>query len=152
VSRSKDIGTRAETGVVRFLRTAGWPHAERRALAGVHDLGDVTGTPGIVWEVKARKKPPGDGEIAAWMDETEAERNNADAEIGILVVRRPGYGQERAGHWWAYLRLDALIAGNDSIIGSPRWYAARGVPVRLTLSHAAAYLHAAGYGTPGGAS
>src|SRR5690606_36898147 len=108
MSRSKDIGTRAETAVVRYLRGAGWPHAERRALTGARDLGDVTGTPGIVWEVKARKALISDREIAEWMDETETERVNADAEIGVLVVRRAGVGEGNAGRWWAYLPAGTL--------------------------------------------
>ena len=38
VTRSKDIGTRAETAVVRYLAAHGFPAAERRALHGATDL------------------------------------------------------------------------------------------------------------------
>src|SRR5690606_27104000 len=64
MSRSKDIGTRAETAVVRYLRANGFEHAERRALRGRQDAGDITGTPGICWEVKARKRPISDTDVA----------------------------------------------------------------------------------------
>src|SRR5690606_15879618 len=105
VSRSKDIGTRAETAVAKYLRANGFEHAERRALRGAADAGDITGTPGICWEVKARKRPISDTDVAAWLAETETEAAAADAEIGVLVVRRPGVGEAHAGRWWAYMRL-----------------------------------------------
>ena len=41
VTRSKDIGTRAEAAVVRYLCANGWANAERRALRGSADWGDV---------------------------------------------------------------------------------------------------------------
>ena len=71
MTRSKDIGTRAETQVVRFLAANGWPSAERRALHGSLDQGDVTGTPGLVWEVKGGEaaKCASDKLISAWFDE-----------------------------------------------------------------------------------
>src|SRR5690606_4660297 len=51
--KPRDTGTRAETAVVRYRRDHGWPHAERRALRGNQDAGDITGTPGVCWSVKA---------------------------------------------------------------------------------------------------
>lgn len=153
MSRSKDIGTRAETAVVRFLRTAGWPHAERRALAGAQDLGDVTGTPGIVWEVKARKNTPSDTDVAGWMDETETERRNASAGIGVLIVRRRGVGEGHAGRWWAYLpagTIAALAAYPHGDVLIPQ--DAHPFPARMLLRDAVALLHTAGFGTPDGSA
>lgn len=148
MSRSKDIGTRAETAVVRYLRGAGWPHAERRALRSHQDAGDITGTPGICWEVKARKAPVSDQNIAEWMDETETERVNADAEIGVLVVRRPGVGEGNADRWWAYLSAGTLagLATEGGFVP----YGQLAFPVRMLLGDAVRLLRAAGYGTPGG--
>lgn len=37
MSKSKDIGTAAETAVVKVLRVHGFPYAERRALM-IHDV------------------------------------------------------------------------------------------------------------------
>lgn len=149
MSRSKDIGTRAETAVVRFLRTAGWPYAERRALAGAQDLGDITGTPGIVWEVKTRKKPVSDADVAGWLDETETERLNAAAEYGVLVVRRAGVGEGHAGRWWAYLPAGD-IAELSTDLGTFIPHGRLKFPVRMLLRDAVELLRAAGYGTPGG--
>ena len=146
MSRSKDIGTRAETAVVRYLQAYGWPNAERRALRGREDAGDITGTPGVAWEVKVRKRPISDADITAWLVETEAERIAAGAEVGVLVVGRPGVGEGHADRWWAYMRLDSLLPGNDTVLyGRPLLAAA---PVRLLLCDAAAVLRAAGFGEP----
>jgi len=148
MSRSKDIGTRAETAVVRYLRANGFEHAERRALRGRQDAGDITGTPGICWEVKARKRPISDTDVAAWLVETETEAAAADAEIGVLVVRRPGVGEGNAGRWWAYLSAGTLarLATEGGFVP----YGQLTFPVRMLLGDAVRLLRAAGYGTPDG--
>lgn len=147
MSRPRDIGTTAETAVVKYLRTHGWPHAERRALTGAQDLGDITGTPGVCWEIKAGKtaEKAGDGLITDWLDETETERRHAGADIGVLVTKRAGYGPDRASSWWAHLDLMSLYA-----IASARTPLSPVViaqPLRLHLSTLVPLLHAAGYGT-----
>jgi hypothetical protein len=43
MSKAKAKGTSAETAVVKFLIDNGFPYAERRALNGALDLGDITG-------------------------------------------------------------------------------------------------------------
>lgn len=142
MSKSKDIGTRFETAVVRWLRLNGWPHAERRALAGAGDLGDITGTPGLAWECKAgaAAHDASDAVLEKWMRETETERVNAAADIGILVVarRRVGDRPERVGRHWALLR------GFD-VFGLPT---GPGNPVRVHLATAVKLLRASGYGDP----
>jgi hypothetical protein len=99
--RPKDIGTAGETAVVTFLRANGFGGAERRALRGTLDCGDITGCGPVVVEVKSghAAETASDGLINAWLAETEAERKNADADVGVLVVKRKGKGN--AGDWWA---------------------------------------------------
>lgn len=106
VNRSKNIGTRSETAVVRAARAHGFPHAERRALRGRTDVGDVLLCPGVVAEVKGGQmaRNASEADVERWLDETERERINAGAELAFLVVQRRGYGPERAGHWHAYWR------------------------------------------------
>lgn len=147
MSRSKDIGTRAETAVTRYLQASGFPHAERRALRGRQDAGDITGTPGICWEVKARKRPISDTDVAAWLAETETEAAAADAEIGVLVVRRPGVGEAHAGRWWAYMRLGTAAILHVALV-NPAPETWTGPPVRMLLGDAVRLLRAAGYGEP----
>lgn len=137
--RSKDIGTRFESAVVGYLRPNGFPHAERRALAGSLDKGDVTGVPGVVFECKGGDvaKRASDTQIAAWMTETDTERRNAGADIGILVMARAGVGASRAGLNWAV--IDARY-----VLGPQ--FAAR--QLRLHLSTAVIWLRGNGYGEP----
>jgi len=131
MARPKDIGTAAETAVVKALRVHGFPHAERRALAGTYDLGDIVGTVGIVWEVKGGEaaKSASDGQIEKWLEETERERLNANAEYGVLVVQRKGIGAPNAHRWWAILAEQHYTT---------RWY----------LEDICYWLRAQGYGTP----
>jgi len=97
VNRSKDKGTKAETAVVDYLRTQGYGYAERRPLNGNTDRGDITGMPGVVIEVKAAARY----EIGAWLRETEIERVNARADIGVLLVKPVGVGVAHTADWWA---------------------------------------------------
>lgn len=112
MSRSKDKGTLAESAVVTYLQENGWPYAERRALAGAADKGDVSGTPGLVWEVKYA----GVGlRMAEWIQETVTERDNAQAAHGILVIKPFGFGTRRTGDWFAAMvgaDYDALLTFN----------------------------------------
>lgn len=140
--RPKDIGTRFETSVVNYLKVSGWPFAERRALAGAYDLGDVTGTPGLVWECKAGKAAMGasDGQVQLWLGETERERVHAKADLGVLVLDRSGYGPARVGNVWAIVPAHAIL--RPEALG-----AASDQPLRVHLSTMVALLRAAGYGS-----
>ena len=44
VNKPKILGTQWETDVVRYLQAHGAPLAERRALSGPVDKGDIAGT------------------------------------------------------------------------------------------------------------
>ena len=99
---SKAKGTAAETAVVNFFRRW-WPHVERRALAGNADKGDLTGIPGWTAEVKACKRI----ELAAWVDELEAEIANAGADTGVLIIKRRGTTD--VGRWYAVLPVARYV-------------------------------------------
>jgi Holliday junction resolvase len=108
MSKAKQKGTSAETALVRFLSGQGFPNAERRALGGGgfgEDLGDITGTPCLAWEVKNHKAY----HIPAWLKETETERVNAKADYGILAVKPNGVGLTNAGQWWAIMPMEAMV-------------------------------------------
>ncbi len=103
MSKSKQKGTAFETAVVRYLRDHGFPYAERAPLAGNKDRGDITGTPGLVWECKNAKEI----RLAQWIEETQVEADNANADHGILVVKRPRHGDP--GDAYAVLPLSDLV-------------------------------------------
>lgn len=104
VNRPKQIGTKAETAVVRAAQTRGFPGAERRALRGRHDVADVLLCPGVVIEVKGgdRARKASANLVREWLEETERERVNAGAQLAFLVVQRAGVGPANAHQWHAY--------------------------------------------------
>lgn len=100
VNRSKAKGTMTETLVVGYLRENGWPYAERRALAGALDKGDVAGMPGIAVEIKYGN---GTLKIGPWLTETGVEQLNAGADHGVLVVKPFGMGEKNVHAWYAVM-------------------------------------------------
>jgi hypothetical protein len=151
VNRSKNIGTAGETAVVRWLQHNGWPTAERRALAGSADLGDIVGTPGLCWEVKAGKAAEAstDGSVACWQNQTDAETKNSGADLGVLVCKRKGVAAN-VGRWWAWMRASdvAYLRHGEPSCGMAGESDAPDPWVRLTVDEAIALLRHAGYGTP----
>lgn len=98
VNRPRGKGTSAESIVVEYLTKNGFPWAERRSLKGAQDWGDVTGTPGLVWEVKYAN---GGIRMGEWIGETIEERANARADHGILVLKPAKMGKAQVAHWFA---------------------------------------------------
>ena len=150
MSRSKDIGTRAETAVVQYLRANGFEHAERRALRGAADAGDITGTPGICWSVKGGNaaRTASDTTVDRWLTELAGQCVHAAADVGVLVMQRAGYGPARAESWTAVMRLGTAAALHLTLVNPTPDMWTSGPAVRMRLGDAAALLRTAGYGNP----
>lgn len=140
-------GTAAETAVVRWARNNGFGHADRQPLRGGRDAGDITLCPGVIVEVKnhrtAATGQPAPGVLTDWMRQTETERANAGAQVGVLVVKRAGTTDP--GRWFAYVTawtLADILAGTSLITD----HAVAGAPVCLTLADLSAILRASGWG------
>lgn len=86
MSASKRKGTAWETAIIGTLRERGVPHAERRALAGATDRGDVAGIPGVVIEAKNTKTIT----LGQFVDEATLEAANDGARIGVAWIKRRG--------------------------------------------------------------
>ena len=101
MNKPKRTGTNYESRVVHYLRQ--WfPKAERRALAGSLDKGDLTGVPFIV-ECKAVRKFA----LSSWMDELSKEKKNANMDVGFVVIKRPNYGISRS---YCVMELSDMVA------------------------------------------
>lgn len=94
MSKSKQRGTAWESKVVEYLRERGWPHAERRALSGKNDRGDIAGVVGCCIEAKSAQRL----ELAAWLDEAEVERQNDHADLGVVWFKRRGHTSAGKGY------------------------------------------------------
>jgi hypothetical protein len=127
-TKSKRTGTAAETAVVRYLQQW-WPAAERRALSGSTDKGDVAGIPGLCVEVKAAARL----DLAKWKRETLAEQENAQARFSMLVVKRPRKGVAE----WDALFPAAQFGGETFFEGMTPW-------IRVDLQVAVALLRSLG--------
>lgn len=167
MSRSGAIGTKAETAVVRAAKTRGFPHADRLRLSGADDRGDVQLTPtltaGVILEVKGGEmaRAASENRVFGWLVETERERVNARADLGILVVQRRGVGEANAHRWWAYLtahtlrRLFLTVEHGTSYLdaeAADEWpeedLGSLFFPVRLTLEEVLWLIRLAGWGSP----
>lgn len=84
-NRSKAKGTRFETAFVRWLQDNGFPQAERRALRGTQDAGDIAGVAGWTIELKNCEalRP-------SFVDEAERESGNAGTSLFAAVMKRRG--------------------------------------------------------------
>jgi len=94
VSRQRAKGTAWETGICRFLAEQGFPHVERRALAGTSDRGDIAGIVGWVIEAKNCKRM----DLAGWVDEATLEQANDGAEFSAVWHHRVGRAHPEAGY------------------------------------------------------
>ena len=103
VSKQRAKGTAAETAVVKYLQEHGFPHAERRALHGTADKGDITGCGPVVFEVKNHKTL----DLAGWIKELEVEMLNAKVDVGAVVAKKRGTTDP--GEWYAVLPFRVLV-------------------------------------------
>lgn len=105
---SKQKGTKGESAVVKAARAHEFPDAERLALAGAHDMGDVRLCRSVVVEVKSGKAAEQASVqlIEDWLHESETERVNANADFCLLVTKKAGKGYDNAHTWngWMYFR------------------------------------------------
>jgi hypothetical protein len=94
VSRSKDKGTAWESAIVRYLTEHGFPHAERRALTGSQDRGDIAGVPGWVLEAKNCSATS----LGVWMDEAIVEQARDGADYSAVWHHRKGKASPADGY------------------------------------------------------
>lgn len=119
VNKPKIKGTAAETAVVKYSKLHGFPEAGRKVQKGSKDEGDIDLCPHVIVEVKADKGL----DYPQFLRETQAEKGNAGAAVGVCVVKPPGVAEGRMGLWWMLLdagTYDALefLAGSGNFMAS----------------------------------
>ena len=100
---SKQKGTAFETSVVDYFKAYGFPQAERRALHGNTDKGDIAGIPNWTFELKNRRAL----DIGGALDEAKLEAHNAGTALYAAIVKRPRKGS--AGEAYAVMPLSLLV-------------------------------------------
>lgn len=155
----RDRGVRTEQLLAGYLRSAGYPNAERAVRTGitvtgriVADPGDIHGTPGLVWQAKGlRPLTAAENKVPAWLAETEAQRVGANADLGVLVVRRD---QRPAAEWFTFVPIADLYSlggvhphASGVLRDRPRADLVL-MAARLYLGDLVQLLRASGYGDP----
>jgi hypothetical protein len=88
VSANRSKGTAFEAAVVAWLQGHGYPNAERRALSGSKDRGDITGLGSTNWVLELKDCQA--MSLAAWVDEAQVEKANAGAKYAAVIHKRRG--------------------------------------------------------------
>ena len=98
----KHRGYASQKIVARYLEEHGFPFAESTGAGRAGT--DVTGTPGIDWEVKARR-----GLVISELMKQLNDRAEVGS-LGIGVIRPDGMGEASIATWPAILCLADLVA------------------------------------------
>jgi len=149
-------GKETERMLVRYLQAHGFPAAERAVRTGYRsrtrttvDPGDVTGTPGLVWQAKAlRPLTAAENAVPRWLAETEVQRAGQAAALGVLIVRRD---QRPAEQWFAFVPLADLYAAAGVEVPAVLLVERDAVvqqATRLYLGDLVTLLRSWGYGDP----
>jgi len=91
---ARQAGTAWESAIRDYLRTRGWPHAERRARTGAHDQGDITGVIGVCIEAKNTSRI----EPASFLDQAMEEGGHAGADVSAAWIKRRGKTSPESGY------------------------------------------------------
>lgn len=103
-NRQKAKGDAYERDVLRMARTAGFPYAERTRPGRREDEGDIHLAPGVILQTKDVASP----QWREWLAQTEQQRRCAQADHGVLVVKRRGTGGRPPLHL-AVMDLDSML-------------------------------------------
>jgi len=138
---SKAKGTFVESAVVKEFLANGI-HAQRTALAGSQDVGDIHVRRGrMVIECKGGEAAHSASWnlLADWWQEAESEAFRVgECDIAVLVVKRKGSGKAR--DWRAFVRIDEYLWVTKALeLHAPR-------VVEMPLGGLIADLVAAGWG------
>lgn len=100
MSKQRAKGTAWESAIVAFLKENGFPYAERRAMRGNKDAGDIAGVPGVAIEAKNCKAMS----LSEWMGEAATAAINAG--VGRYAI-------------WHKRRMKGVA---DSYVTIPAWF------------------------------
>lgn len=109
---AKKAGTRFESEIVAYLAEHVDNRIERRAKSGSRDRGDVSGLQHMGQRVVIEAKNHRRLDLADWIKQTEIERLNDDAGIGLVVHKRQGAADPAEQYVTCTLRdLVSLLIG-----------------------------------------
>ena len=84
MSKNKAKGTAFESAIVAYLQANGFATAERRAMRGNRDAGDIAGVANLAIEAKNHKAM----DLGTWMGEAKVGARNAGVERFVVWHKR----------------------------------------------------------------
>lgn len=112
-NKSKNIGTKWESDLVKWLQISGFPDAKRNVLGGANDPGDVEPIPGaaplIIISAKSgygKDVHPDTRLFSEWWEALNrtVRRRNSGNGLGMLCHKREGKSSPRYAHWFVAYR------------------------------------------------
>lgn len=97
----KHRGYKSQSILAKYLQAHGWPFAESTGAG--RSGSDITGTPAIDWEVKARAG----FDPASAMKQLSARAQ--DGIVPICVMRLNGQGEASIGDWCTVMPLSVAV-------------------------------------------
>ncbi|MBM7280343.1 hypothetical protein JTZ10_21600 [Gordonia rubripertincta] len=109
---ARKAGTTFERQIADCLATHVDDRIDRRAKTGAKDRGDIGGVRIHGQRVVIECKNTSRTDLAGWMRETDDERGNDDALVGLIVHKRHGKG-DPLDQWCSFTvrELVALLRG-----------------------------------------
>ena len=101
-------GNAMQNALARYLRQW-WAHAE--STGSGRNGRDITGTPGVAWEVKTADDFKRDFKPTIWIKQAEA---NAGDELPIVVYYPRGLGEAHTGQALAILPLEFMMGALEA--------------------------------------
>lgn len=101
-------GSSFERLVADYLKTNGFPFADRRVKTGAADKGDVGGVHAHDQRLAIEVKNTAKISLGTWAAEAEVERVNEEALAGVIVHKRHGKGKPE--DQWVTMTLRDLVA------------------------------------------
>lgn len=116
-----DIGTKAETDVVRWAMTHEFIAADRLTKKGIHDRGDVKITDEVMVQVKdgyTNGREPTDFQIGKWLGDLDDQKKEGGWQYTFLVHKRAGKANPDMWRWYADGHtFRRLVTGDEPVIG-----------------------------------
>lgn len=112
---AKAAGSRFEREIADYLNQHVDDRIDRRVKTGAKDKGDIAGLRHMGQRIVVECKNTSRINLGVWATETENQRGNDDAGVGLIMHKRHGVGDP--GKQWVTTTLDDLIA---LITGQPK--------------------------------
>ena len=112
---ARQAGSRFEREIADYLAEHVDDRIDRRVKTGAKDKGDIGGLRHLGQRIVVECKNTSRINLGTWATETEIQRGNDDAGVGIIVHKRHGKGQP--GDQWVTLTLADFVA---LITGEPK--------------------------------